>query len=77
MKQTPITFPYFGVVGNIALFEADTKGRVSDRLVLLSASTTDDGVYTPSESFTLTQSVALIALRDALIAAYPLGKEST
>ena len=77
MTQIPITFPYFGVVGNIALFEADTKGRMSDKLVLLAASTADDGVYTPAESFTITQSGALIALRDALIAAYPLGKEST
>jgi len=77
MKQIPITFPYFGVVGNIALLEVDTKGRMSDKLVLLAASSADEGVHTPAESFTLTQSGALIALRDALIAAYPLEKEPT
>ena len=77
MKQIPITFPYYGVVGNIALFESDTKGRPCDRLVLLSSSTTDEGIYTPAESFTLTQSKALIALRDALLLAYPLEAEQS
>jgi len=74
MKQTPITFPYFGITGNIAQKD-EQMPKFHDRLTLSAVSTTDEGVYTPAESFTLCGSQAIIALRDALVAAYPL--EST
>ena len=74
MKQIAVIFPYYSVVGNIVLSEAETKGRASDRLVLCTASSQDEGVYCPAESFTITHSGAIKALRDALIAAYPLDE---
>jgi hypothetical protein len=70
MKQTPITFPYFGVTGNIAQKDEKTP-KFYDQLVLNMASTTDEGVYSPAESFTLQGAPAIMALRDALNAVYP------
>jgi hypothetical protein len=48
---------------------------VRGRLIIVSPSSAEDGQYSPAESVLVHGETALIALRDALNAAYPPKKE--
>ena len=73
MKQIPVNFAFSGKVANIEFHGGAINGIDRDKLIMFSASKTEDGVFVPANSFTLYGSATIKKLRDALLDAYPLS----